>query len=247
MAKISSLSTITTGYLSNAQINANFQLIVTAMNNTLSRDGSSPNTVTANIDMNSKQLVNLIAPTTDLMAATKKYVDDNNDGAAVTAAAAASAAAAAVSAAAALVSEAAALVSENNAETAETNAETAQTAAEAAQTAAEEAINATVSVITSTSNAITCDLSVSHVFSHTFTENTTFTFSNPEATGTEDTFRLYLTNDGTGRTPTWPASVDWSNSIEPDLTTASERNILSFTTIDGGTIWYGGVVIEAAN
>lgn len=121
MAKITSLSTITTGYLSNAQINANFQAIVTAFDKTLSRDGSTPNTVTANIDMNSNQLINLVAPTSDLMAATKKYVDDNTSAAAV-AASAASAAAALVSENNAAASESAAATSETNAATSETNA-----------------------------------------------------------------------------------------------------------------------------
>lgn len=229
MAKIGTISSVTTGYLSNAQINANFTAIVAAFDNTVSRDGSSPNTVTANIDMNSKQLINLTAPTSNLMAATKKYVDDNNDNAAVVAAA--------------VAAQVAAEAAQAAAELAETNAETAESGAEAAETAALAVT--TVVTITSTSNAITVDLDNGAVFKHVFTENTTFTFSNPEATGTRSAFELYLTNDATGRTPTWPASVIWSNGAEPDVTTINEKNILQFTTIDGGTIWYGALVHEA--
>jgi len=104
-----------------------------------------------------------------------------------------------------------------------------------------------LTAVTSTSNAVTIDLSLGFVFSHTFTENTTFTFSNPQ-TGTVNTgFKLFLTNDGTGRTPTWPASVIWPNGNEPVLTTASEKNVLVFETIDGGTIWYGALAIQAAS
>ncbi len=44
-------------------LNSNNAVIQTAMDNTLSRDGTSPNTMNANIDMNSHQLINLPAPT----------------------------------------------------------------------------------------------------------------------------------------------------------------------------------------
>ena len=104
----------------------------------------------------------------------------------------------------------------------------------------------TVTAVTSSSNATTINLSLGYAFSHTFTENTTFTFSNPLATGDNTGFKLFLTNDGTGRTPTWPASVIWTDGIEPDLNTASEKNVLVFETIDGGTTWYGALAIGAA-
>jgi hypothetical protein len=42
-----------------AQINANGALIEAAMENTLSRDGSTPNTMTASLDMNSKSVLNV--------------------------------------------------------------------------------------------------------------------------------------------------------------------------------------------
>lgn len=45
-------------------INANDAVIVTAFDNTLSRDGTSPNTMSAVIDMNSNQIINLPAPST---------------------------------------------------------------------------------------------------------------------------------------------------------------------------------------
>lgn len=46
-------------------INANNAIIQTAMDNTFSRDGTSPNTITAPVDMNSQQMVNLPAPATN--------------------------------------------------------------------------------------------------------------------------------------------------------------------------------------
>lgn len=45
-------------------INANNAILTTAMDNTLSRDGTSPNQMGANLDMNSNQILNLPAPAT---------------------------------------------------------------------------------------------------------------------------------------------------------------------------------------
>lgn len=53
------LSTIGSRYASVAALNANFQAIVTALENTLSRDGTSPNTMSASLDMNSQRIINL--------------------------------------------------------------------------------------------------------------------------------------------------------------------------------------------
>ena len=36
----------------------------------------------------------------------------------------------------------------------------------------------------------------------------------------------------------WPGSVDWAGATAPTLTT-SGVDVLVFTTVDGGTIWYG--------
>ena len=47
------------------QINANGALIETALENTLSRDGTSPNSMSANLDMNSKKLLNVAAGTSN--------------------------------------------------------------------------------------------------------------------------------------------------------------------------------------
>ena len=59
-----------------AAINANSALIETAIENTLSRDGTAPNTMTADIDLNSNKVINVDTPTNNTDAATKKYVDD---------------------------------------------------------------------------------------------------------------------------------------------------------------------------
>lgn len=58
MAKLT-LSTITSGYLGVTATNANFASIVAAFDNTLSRDGTTPNSMGANLDMNSHKVINL--------------------------------------------------------------------------------------------------------------------------------------------------------------------------------------------
>lgn len=58
MAKLT-LTDIASGYNSTTVINANNALIETALENTLSRDGTSPNTMGAELDMNSNNINNL--------------------------------------------------------------------------------------------------------------------------------------------------------------------------------------------
>ena len=82
------------------------------------------------------------------------------------------------------------------------------------------------------------DCSSATVFTHTVaTGATTFTFSNPAASGKATSLTLILTNGGS-QTVTWPTSVDWAGGTAPTLTAAG-IDILTFVTIDGGTIWYG--------
>ncbi len=82
------------------------------------------------------------------------------------------------------------------------------------------------------------DLTLGNVVTGTVdTSETTFTFSNSPTTGTAGSFTLILTNGGS-QTVNWPAAVDWAGSTAPTLTT-SGIDVITFTTIDGGTIWYG--------
>lgn len=61
-------------------VNNNNALIETAIDNTLSRDGTSPNTMGASLDMNSNIIFNLnLVPTTNAEAASKYYVDTGLD------------------------------------------------------------------------------------------------------------------------------------------------------------------------
>ena len=82
------------------------------------------------------------------------------------------------------------------------------------------------------------DLTAGNVVTATVdTSTNTFTFSNPSASGRSCSFTLILTNGGS-QTVNWPSSVDWKDGTAPTLT-SSGVDILSFTTVDAGTIWYG--------
>jgi len=105
-----------------------------------------------------------------------------------------------------------------------------------------DSYNESYNAVTSTSNATTVDCETGNVFSHTLTEATTFTFSNPPTTGTAYAFSLRIVQDASasGFAVTWPASVDWPSATAPTLTaTASAVDWFVFSTVDGGTTWYG--------
>lgn len=56
------LNNISSGYASTSALNDNFALIETAFDNTLSLDGSTPNSMGADLDMNSNSILNLPYP-----------------------------------------------------------------------------------------------------------------------------------------------------------------------------------------
>ena len=111
-----------------------------------------------------------------------------------------------------------------------------------------ESYNETFVAVTSTTNATTVNCEAGNNFSHTLTENTTFTFSNPPATGTAYGFTLKLVQDAgaSGYTVTWPASIDWPSATAPTLTAdANAVDVFVFYTHDGGTNFYGFVAGQA--
>ena len=94
--------------------------------------------------------------------------------------------------------------------------------------------------VTSSSNAATLNLRDGSVFTHTLSENVTYTFSNPAASGYASAFTLKVTQDSSARTITWPGSVDWAGGTAPTLSTGSgDVDVFVFMTVDGGTIYYG--------
>lgn len=100
----------------------------------------------------------------------------------------------------------------------------------------------THNAITSTSNSVTADCSTGNSFYHLLTENTTFTLSNPPASGTLGEINIEIQQDGAGGayTVTWPASVTWPGGTAPTITTSNDAvDVVTLTTRDGGTTWRG--------
>jgi len=87
--------------------------------------------------------------------------------------------------------------------------------------------------------AQTIDLTLGNVVTATQTASaTTYTFGSPSASGRACSFTFILTNGASNSGTVWPGAVDWAGGTEPTLT-SSGIDILTFTTVDGGTIWYG--------
>ena len=103
-----------------------------------------------------------------------------------------------------------------------------------------------VTSITSSSNAATINLRDGNLFEHDLTENVTYTFSNPAASGRASCFILKVIQGSTARTITWPSSVDWAAATAPTLTTTNDGvDVFAFITIDGGTTYYGFTLGQA--
>ena len=99
-----------------------------------------------------------------------------------------------------------------------------------------DSYNETYAALSGTSPAVNCHNG--NVFALSTSGNTTFTFTNPPASGTAYGFTLKVTAGGT-HTLTWPSSVDWAGGTAPDAPASGETNVLVFITYDGGTTWYG--------
>ena len=82
MAKKATIKTISSGYASNTQLNFNFAALNTKFDNTLSLDGSTPNSMGADLDMNGNDILNTGNFDVDTLT-----VDGATIGAAITAAA----------------------------------------------------------------------------------------------------------------------------------------------------------------
>ena len=108
--------------------------------------------------------------------------------------------------------------------------------------------NETYQAVSSSGGSTTINCEAGNVFSNTLSENTTFTFSNPPASGTAYGFSLKVTQDASasGYTVTWPVAVVWPSADQYGVTgapqlssTASAVDQFVFYTYDGGTTWQG--------
>lgn len=97
----------------------------------------------------------------------------------------------------------------------------------------------TVKAHGTTGGSITCNLENGNIQTITLNAATTFTFSNPPATGKAGSLTLIINQGTTAYAVTWPSSVDWSGGSAPNLSKVSTDYVLTFLTLDGGTTWRG--------
>lgn len=93
--------------------------------------------------------------------------------------------------------------------------------------------------VTSSGGTATIDLLLGTHFTHSLTEDVTYTFSNAGGAGLVTTFTLVVTQDATSRTITWPASVKWPAGQAPVITTSSGAVDIFVMTNYGDGNWYG--------
>ena len=94
-------------------------------------------------------------------------------------------------------------------------------------------------------NTLSLDLSLAQVFNVSLNAGiSAFIVTNiPQTASRAIRFSLFLTADGTARGISWGSAVKWPSAIPPTLTTTNNKtDILSFTTLDGGTSYFGSVV-----
>jgi hypothetical protein len=93
-------------------------------------------------------------------------------------------------------------------------------------------------------NTLSLDLSLAQVFNVTLNAGiSAFIVTNvPQTASRAIGFSLFLTADGTARGISWGSAVKWPSGIPPTLTTTNNKtDILSFTTLNGGTSYFGSV------
>lgn len=99
----------------------------------------------------------------------------------------------------------------------------------------------TVVTNASAGGTISIDLSQGNVFNLTLTSSGSLVISNPPASGTSFSFTVIcLQGAGGSKLLTYPASVKFTDSVTPVLTTtAGKYDVLTFFTVDGGTTYFG--------
>lgn len=97
-----------------------------------------------------------------------------------------------------------------------------------------------LSTVASSSTAQTINVASSGVVDLTLTAACALTMSNASA-GSAWSVTLILRQDSTGsRTVTWPTDTKWATGAAPTLSTAASAiDVVTLTTVDGGTSWLG--------
>ena len=244
-----------------ATMNANFALIEAALENTISIDGTTPNSMEASFDLNSNRLINVAdgVSGTDginlsqlnavviaagntfagLLDTPSTYVGSELYHVRVNAA---GTALEFITAAASGLQNIVEDLTPQLGGALDTNAFGINMADTVLSRPAIIDYGITHTAPSSSSGTLVLDMALGNSFSVTLTENvTTVTLSNPPATGTFGELVVLFTQDGTGsRTVTWPASVNWPGGTAPVITAAAASvDQVVLNTRDAGTTWYG--------
>lgn len=233
MAKLT-LTDITSGYNAATKQNANNALIEAALEITLSRDGTTPNAMSAQLDMGSNKIINLSPGTNGTDGINKDQLD-----------AVSSSLANDHGGLAGLADDdhiQYLLATGSRAITGDITVAGLSCADTEIKRPKLKDYGITHTTPTISSNVIIYDYSLSNSFDVSLTANiTTTTLSNPPASGTYGEIAIRLKQDGTGsRTVAWPSSVKWPGGTAPVITaSASSVDRVVLSTIDGGTTWDG--------
>jgi hypothetical protein len=83
-------------------------------------------------------------------------------------------------------------------------------------------------------------LSTANIFDITLGNNVTFTFTNPPASGTAMPVTIILRQDGSGNRTATFTNAHYTEGTTPVLSTgASQIDVLTFFTVNGGSYWFG--------
>ena len=95
--------------------------------------------------------------------------------------------------------------------------------------------------------ALDIDLSTGNYFTKTISADSTFTFSNPAASGTVSSFTLELTH--TSGTITWPTTVVWNGGVGKTAPTVAtgKTHLFLFVTDSAGATYRGAVLADYDN
>lgn len=93
------------------------------------------------------------------------------------------------------------------------------------------------------SNILTLDLNSGNIFSVLLNSNIfTVTISNIPSSTHNIAFTIIFTADGNIRAVSWPETFIWPDGNAPSITsTATKKDVFTFTSTDGGTTWIGFV------
>ena len=222
MAKIT-LADMTSGYQSVSLYNSNNTLIEAAIENTLSRDGTTPNMMEADLDMNSNRINNLTDGVNNQDAVTVYQLTNSTLGVVP--------AGTNIS-----ITDAGNYYAGDNVET------ILQELGPLVYPMTGYSIDNTV--VSISSGAITIDYDVGNAYEISLTENiTSITISNWPTSGDYGEIIMKFKQDATGsRTVSgWPAAVKWPGGTAPTITATATTgtDIVVLKTWDAGTTIYG--------